>query len=202
MIYLLSCNLSEIFIVFLYGLFNFPFSILPLQILFLNLVTDIFPALALGLGKGNALIMKIPPRNPQQSIVIKRDWLTIAVYAALIAAPIMLVTWYCSYYLNYDAKVCNNITFFSLALAQLWHVLNLSSRKISFLTNEITRNLYIWGALLLCLFIIAVFYFVNPLNTAIGLQKLTASNWLIIAVTSIVPVFLIQLFKRVFKIID
>ncbi|MEJ7912962.1 MAG: HAD-IC family P-type ATPase, partial [Chitinophagaceae bacterium] len=200
LIYLLSCNLSEIFIVFMYGLFNFPFSILPLQILFLNLVTDIFPALALGLGKGNALIMKIPPRNPQQSIVIKKDWLTIAVYAALIAAPIMLVTWYCSYYLNYDAKVCNNITFFSLALAQLWHVLNLSSRKISFFTNEITRNLYIWGALLLCIIIIAVFYFVNPLNTSIGLQTLTASNWLIIVVTSIAPVFLIQLFKRFLKL--
>lgn len=202
LIYLLSCNLSEIFIVFLYGLLNFPFSILPLQILFLNLVTDIFPALALGLGKGNALIMKLPPRNPQQSIVIKRDWLTISVYAALIAAPIILVTWYCSSYLNYDAKVCNNITFFSLALAQLWHVLNLSSSKISFLTNEITRNVYVWGALLLCIIIIAVFYFVSPLKIAIGLQTLTVSTWLIIAVTSIAPVFLIQLFKRLFKIID
>lgn len=202
LVYLLSCNLSEIFIVFFYGLLNFSFSILPLQILFLNLVTDIFPALALGLGKGNKLIMKIPPRNPKEPIVLKRDWYTISLYAILLSLPIMLVTWYCSYYLKYDAKLCNNITFFSLALSQLWHVLNLSSRKISFVNNEITRNKFIWAALLLCIIIMAIFYFVSPLNKTIGLQMLSASNWLLILATSISPIVLIQLFKRLFKILD
>ena len=200
--YLLSCNLSEIFIVFFYGLLNLPFSILPLQILFLNLVTDIFPALALGLGKGNELIMKIPPRNPQEPIVMKKDWFTINAYAVLSALPIILVTWYCSYYLKYDAQLCNNISFFSLALSQLWHVLNLSSRKISFINNEITHNKFIWAALLLCIIIMAVFYFVSPLNEYIGVQMLSANTWLIISLTSIAAVVLIQLFKRVFKIID
>ncbi len=202
LMYLLSCNLSEILIVFFYGLLNFPFSVLPLQILFLNLVTDIFPALALGLGKGNDLIMKIPPRNPQQPIIIKKDWVTINVYAVLLALPIMVVTWYCSYYLKYNAELCNNITFFSLALSQLWHVLNLSSHKISFINNEITCNKFTWAASLLCIVILAVFYFISPLNKYIGLQMLSINIWLIIATTSIAPVFLIQLFKRGFKIID
>ena len=202
LMYLLSCNLSEIFIVFFYGLLNLPFSILPLQILFLNLVTDIFPALALGLGKGNELIMKIPPRNPQEPIVMKKDWFTINAYAVLSALPIILVTWYCSYYLKYDAQLCNNISFFSLALSQLWHVLNLSSRKISFINNEITHNKFVWAALLLCIIIMAVFYFVSPLNEYIGVQMLSANTWLIITLTSIAAVVLIQLFKRVFKIID
>ena len=202
LMYLLSCNLSEIFIVFFYGLFNFPFSILPLQILFLNLVTDIFPALALGLGKGNDLIMKIPPRNPQEPIITKRDWFTINTYALLLALPIMLASWYCSYYLNYEAQICNNITFFSLALSQLWHVLNLSSIKISFFNNEITRNKFTWAAMILCLAIMAVFYFITPLNKTLGLQMLSINTWLIIAATSIAPVFLIQLFKRAFKLID
>jgi Ca2+-transporting ATPase len=166
------------------------------------LVTDIFPALALGLGKGNKLIMKSPPRNPREPIVTKRDWFTINIYALLLALPILLVTWYCSYYLKYDAKLCNNITFFSLALSQLWHVLNLSSRKVSFFNNEITRNKFIWAALLLCLAIMAVFYFVSPLNKYIGVQMLTTNTWLIITLTSITPVFLLQLFKRIFKIID
>ncbi len=202
LMYLLSCNLSEIFIVFFYGLLNFQFSILPLQILFLNLVTDIFPALALGLGKGNKLIMQIPPRNPQEPIVLKRDWFTINAYAVLLALPIMLVTWYCSQYLKYDAQTCNNITFFSLALSQLWHVLNLSSRKISFVNNEVTRNTFVWGALLLCLAIMAVFYFVHPLNTYIGVKMLSGNIWLIITATSFAPVILIQVFKRVFKVVD
>ena len=202
LIYLLSNNLSEIFIVFFYGLFNFPFSILPLQILFLNLVTDIFPALSLGLDKGNDIIMKMPPRNPKEPIVVKRDWFTISIYAVLLALPIMAVTWYCSFYLEYDSRICNNITFFSLALSQLWHWVNLPSRKISFINNEITRNKFMWAALLLCIAIMALFYFVSPLNKTLGLQMLSINTWLIIGATSIAPVILIQLFKRLLKVID
>ena len=202
LVYLLSCNLSEIFIVFFYGLFNFPFSILPLQILFLNLVTDIFPALALGLSKGNKLIMKMPPRNPKEAILVKKEWFTIIAYAILMALPIIAVTWYCSYYLKLDAKLCNNLTFLSLALAQLWHVLNLTSNKISFFNNEITKNKFIWFALLLCIVILAIFYVFAPLNKIIGLQLLPLNLWLIIVATSFAPIVLIQLLKRLFKIID
>jgi len=202
LVYLLSCNLSEILIVFLYGLLNFPYSILPMQILFLNLVTDIFPALALGMGKGNKLIMKLPPRNPKEPIATKRDWLNIVAYAILLAIPIFSVTWYCSHYLKYDAKVCNNITFFSLALSQLWHVFNLPSRKISFFKNEITQNKFVWSALLLCISILLLFYWINPLNTIIGIQTLNTNILLLIIATSFAPVVFIQLFKRLIKIID
>jgi len=202
LVYLLSCNLSEIFIVFLYGLLNFSFSILPLQILFLNLVTDIFPALALGMGKGNELTMKNPPRNPAEAIVVKKDWINVIVYALLLALPIITVSWYCSYYLNYEPSICNNITFFSLALSQLWHVFNLSSRKISFIKNEVTRNTFVWYALLLCMIIMAVFYLVTPLKEILGLQTLDANMWSIIVGTSFAPVLLIQLLKRTIKIID
>ena len=202
LVYLLSCNLSEIFIVFLYGLFNFPFSILPLQILFLNLVTDIFPALALGLGKGNKLTMKNPPRNPKEPIIIKKDWINILVYAFLLALPIISVTWYCSHYLKYEPDICNNITFFSLAFAQLWHVFNLPSRKISFFKNEVTQNKFVWSALLLCLIIILVFDFVTPLSKILGLEPLHLNIWFIIVATSFIPVVFIQLLKRVIKVIE
>lgn len=202
LVYLLSCNLSEIFIVFIFGLLNFQFSILPMQILFLNLVTDIFPALALGMGKGNKLIMNNPPRNPKEPIAVKKDWINIIIYATLLAIPIIVVTWYCSVYLKIDPKICNNIAFFSLALSQLWHVFNLSSRKISFLKNEITQNIFVWAAIVICSIIMVVFYLVSPLNTIIGLQKLDLNIWLIIIFTSLIPVLFIQLFKRVFKIID
>jgi Ca2+-transporting ATPase len=202
LVYLLSCNLSEIFIVFVYGFLNFPFSILPLQILFLNLVTDIFPALALGMGKGNELTMKNPPRNPKEAIIVKKDWINIIVYANMLALPIMLVTWYCSRYLKYEPAICNNITFFSLALSQLWHVFNLSSCKISFFRNEVTHNKFIWTALLFCIIILAVFYWVTPLKEILGLHTLNGTMWLIIVATSIAPVVLIQLLKRALKIVD
>jgi Ca2+-transporting ATPase len=202
LIYLLSCNLSEVLIVFVLGIFNFPFSILPLQILFLNLVTDIFPALALALDKGNELTMKNPPRNPSEAIIVKKDWMNIIVYASLIALPIISVSFYCSYYLQYEPAVCNNIAFLTIILSQLWHVLNLSSRKVSFIKNEITRNAFVWYALLLCMVIVAVFYFVAPLKEILGFQTLDLTMWMIIVGTSFTPVLLIQLLKRGIKIID
>jgi len=202
LVYLLSCNLSEIFIVFLYGLFNFPFSVLPLQILFLNLVTDIFPALALGMGKGNEWTMKLPPRNPQDALIVKKEWINIVVYAILLTLPILSVAWYCSKYLHYTPEICNNVTFYSLALCQLWHVFNLSSRKVSFFSNEVTRNLFVWAALVLCVLIIAVFYWVPQLRALLGLQLLPVNTWLIILATSISPIVFIQLCKRVLKLVD
>ena len=62
MFYLLSCNLSEIITVGLASAVNAPLPILPMQILFLNLVTDVFPALALGVGESGDFIMEQPPR--------------------------------------------------------------------------------------------------------------------------------------------
>jgi len=84
----------------------------------------------------------------------------------------------------------------------LWHVFNLSSRKISFTNNEVTRNPFVWYALILCIVIIAVFYIVAPLNEILGLQMLNTTIWLIIIGTSFIPVLLIQLLKRAIRIID
>ena len=134
--------------------------------------------------------------------MIKKDWTSILVYALALALPIILTTWYCSYYLKYNAQLCNNITFFSLALSQLWHVLNLSSRKVSFLRNEVTTNYFVWAALLLCILLIGGVYWIAPLREILGLQTIEGSVWLLILAISIVPVVLIQLLKRSFKITD
>ena len=201
LVYLLSCNLSEILIVFLFGLLNFPFSLLPLQILFLNLVTDIFPALALGLGKGNELIMKMPPRNPKEEIITRKDWINVVAYAILLALPVMFVSWYGNRYMDWKPEVCNNITFLGIALAQLWHVFNLPSRKISFLNNEVTRNRFVWYALLICVVIIGIFYFVAPLKKILALETLNGTVWLIILAASLAPIVLIQALKRLLKVI-
>ena len=79
-IYLLSCNFAEIISVAAASLINLPLPLLPLQILFLNLVTDVFPALALGVGKGDKNEMKQPPRDPKEPILTKKLWRTTALY--------------------------------------------------------------------------------------------------------------------------
>jgi Ca2+-transporting ATPase len=68
-LYLLSCNLSEIMIVGLASVSGMPLPILPLQILYLNLVTDVFPAFALGAGEGEKNVMDSPPRDPKEALL-------------------------------------------------------------------------------------------------------------------------------------
>jgi len=80
-IYLLSCNTSEVAVVGMATVVNAPLPLLPLQILFLNLVTDVFPALALGVGQGDPQAMKNPPRDPVEAILPARLWWRIGGYA-------------------------------------------------------------------------------------------------------------------------
>src|SRR5690606_19218795 len=83
-LYLLSCNLSEIMVVGFASLSGMPLPILPLQILFLNLVTDVFPAFALGAGEGEKDVMQRPPRDPCEPLMPPRLWAAVAGHGAVI----------------------------------------------------------------------------------------------------------------------
>jgi Ca2+-transporting ATPase len=85
-IYLLSGNVGEIILVSIASLLNAPLPLLPLQILYINLVNDAFPALALGVGEGEPALMKRPPRPAKEPILARRHWLAIAGYGLVIAA--------------------------------------------------------------------------------------------------------------------
>lgn len=195
-IYLLSCNLSEILIVAAMGFVSLSLTLLPLQILFLNLVTDVFPALALGMGKASSLIMKDPPRDPKAPILINKEWGNIFFYSIIMTLAVFGAVAYGYYFLHLDNSTCNNIAFFSLAFSQMWHVFNMSSIKVSFFKNEITQNLYIWGALLICTICMASISFIEPLREVLAVKPLSPTLWLLILITSIIPVVIIQVVRR------
>ena len=87
--YLLSCNVSEILIIALASFAGAPLPLLPLQILFLNLVTDVFPALALGVGEGSPGVMDRPPRDKEEPILTRGHWRAISGYSAAITASVL-----------------------------------------------------------------------------------------------------------------
>src|SRR5690606_28835977 len=88
-LYLLSCNISEVMTVGAAFVVGSVLPITPLQILFLNLVTDVFPALALGVGKGDPSIMEQPPREPDEPVVSRRNWFEIAGYGSMITLAVL-----------------------------------------------------------------------------------------------------------------
>lgn len=194
-IYLVSCNLSEIFIVTLLG-FLFPQSILfPLQILFLNMVTDIFPALALGLGKGDNTIMNNPPRDPKKLIVSNRDWYEILLYAAVISLSVVSAIYYHIYFYSADEIILNNLAFITLAFAQLFHVFNMSSKNAKLIINDITKNKFVWIALVLCISFFAIVFVVPTFRMVLKLAVLPIEVWIISIVSGLLPLVIIQSYK-------
>ena len=200
-VYLLSCNLSEILIVATASFMNLPQPLMPLQILFINMITDTFPALAIGMGEGDeAVVMKRKPRKSTVPIISNADWLAVAIYSLCLTAAVIGIELYSLRVQKIDDTVVNNITFYTLILAQLWHVFNMSSRETSFFRNQITENKYIWMALVLCVVTSVGVYFIPPIRTALSLVEMETTHVLVIVVASLLPVALIQLLKRVFKV--
>jgi len=196
--YLLSCNVSEVLVVGLASLLSAPLPILPLQILYLNLVTDIFPALALGMGEGEADVMRRPPRDPSESILMRRHWLGITGFSLLITIAVLGAMLYSLSVLQLPQEEAVTISFLTLALAQLWHVFNMRGVRTGFFKNEITRNRYIWGAIVLCLALIALAVWLPGLAYVMQIVPPEPEGWLLVLAASLFPWGLGQLYLSLF----
>jgi len=195
-VYLLSCNLAEILSVVFASLINIPLPLLPLQILFLNLVTDTFPALALGMGKGDKSIMDLPPRDPKEQIITPLIWRTIIVYGLCVTFVVTGVTLYTHFVLKLPSSVVNNISFYTLVWVQLLHVFNIPSRIHSFFNNEVMRNKWVWAAIVMSVFLIVIAYLIPVIREALTLLPLTIGQYLIVFFAGLGALILIQVVKR------
>jgi Ca2+-transporting ATPase len=201
-VYLVSCNLSEIFIVIILGFVAPASTLLPLQILFLNMVTDVLPALALGLGKGDKTVMKKPPRDPKHLIISNKDWITVNLYATAITLSVIVAVFYCNYTISTDSKILNNVAFITLAFAQLFHVFNMYSAHSNFLVNDITKNKFVWMALVICTILLVLVYAIPQMRLALGLEILSANLWVVSILAGLIPLFLVQGYKIILHTIN
>jgi len=195
-IYLLSCNLSELMSVGIAFFINLASPLFPLQILFLNMVTDIFPALALGLNKEADQVMQDPPRNPASPLLSKIGWWAIVVHATGMTIAVIGALLFGVFYLETSPNVSNNLAFYTLILAQLWQVFNLPKSSQSFFNNEITRNKYVWLALLICIAITVAMYFIPTTKAILHLETITFELLGIVFLFSLFPIVWSQFFKK------
>jgi Ca2+-transporting ATPase len=196
-LYLLSCNISEILVVALASVVNAPLPIRPLQILFLNLVTDVFPALALGVGEGDPEVMERPPRDPDEPIMTRDHWLTIAGYGTLITASVLSVLALALVWQNMEQERAVTLSFLTLAFAQLWHVFDMRAPNSGLLRNEITQNLYVWGALVLCVGLLLLVIYVPFLADILGIVRPGPTGWALVIGFSLVPLVVGQIVKLI-----
>ncbi len=201
-IYLLSGNISQLLAIFIASLMGIPLPLLPLQILFLNVVNDVFPAFALGVGSGGDNVMDSSPRDPQEGIITGYNWKEIGFYGVLIAAA-TLGAFYLGYleFGTFDSSRVVTISFLTLAFARLWHVFNMRSEGSDVLRNEVTSNKYVWGAIGLCTGLLLTATYLPGFSTeilktvGIGLKE-----WSIILPMSVLPLIVVQVWKEFKKL--
>ncbi|WP_136667955.1 cation-translocating P-type ATPase [Flavobacterium sp. H122] len=205
-IYLLSCNMSELLVVSLAALSNLHFQLIPLQILFINLITDVLPALALGVSNGNNFVMKEKPRDPSEPLLKIKQWKAVWIYAAIISICTLGAVFVSHYFVHtrkdFDPKLCNNILFFTLIACQLLHVFNMASVKSSFFRSEVFRNKYVWYALLASILIMVSIFYIPLAGHALEIQEFKFIDWIVVIVSAIVFLLVIQFLKRVKVIQD
>ncbi len=197
--FLLSCNIGEILLVFTSILLNLPVPLLAIQLLWLNLVTDSFPALALGVEKGDPDIMKIPPRDTKEPILTKSMLRGIILQSLAIAiASLLSYRWGLMTY-GGDLIKARTIVFTSLITAELLRAFSSRSQKYTlFNIGLFTNKTMVFAVLISFTLLLLVVYvpFLQPIfnTTALGLK-----DWPVILGFAVIPLIVGELSKVIFK---
>lgn len=189
--YLLSGNLSAIITVLFASIAALPVPFVAVQLLFINLVTDSLPALAIGMEPGNPDILKRKPRDPKASLLDKKFVTQISIQGFLISLSV--ITAFLLGLRDTPAIACT-MAFSTLTFARLLHGFNCRSQhsifKIGFKNNWYSLAAFALGTVLLALIL-----FVPALHGLFAVQPLTAQEVWLIVILAIIPTILIQLVK-------
>ena len=187
--YLLSANFGEVMTMFVATMAGW--SILePIHILWINLVTDVFPAIALGLEEAEADIMNHPPRG-KSSNFLSNGVLPSIFYQGFFEGGITLfVFWYATHIANWGNPVGETMAFATLGLIQLFHAFNVKSVYKSLGTVGAFKNKLFNYAILLSAAMLLSVMVIPGLTTVFDVAILTAEQWLFVvgAAFSIVPI--------------
>ncbi len=196
--YLLSCNLSEILTVFFALMIGWPLPLVALQILWLNLITDIFPAFALAMEKSSPDVMKRTPRDPQEPLLTWDFSVLIAWQGTLLAIATLVafgigLRWYG----NQDEGLqrASTMAFMTLALVQIVHVFDARSQSRSIFTSRLFTNAWLWTAVTICVLLQIAAVYTPLLRTILHTVWLSKSEWLVILSCSLIPVALVETVK-------
>lgn len=199
--FLLSCNIGEILIVFVSILVGWEMPLVPIQLLWLNLVTDSFPALALGVEPAEPNIMNQKPRNTKEGILDKSMYGGIIFQAIAISATTLLAFYWAMGRYGVETHMTHIRTIVMVTLITAELLRSFSSRsqdytlfRIGFFTNK-SMNLSVLGAFLLT---VAVVY-VPVLAGIFNLEPLTFTDWEIVMMFAFIPLVAGELYKALFK---
>lgn len=196
--YLISCNISEVIVVTLGVLLGYPSPISPIQILWINLITDGFPALALGMEPAEKHIMSRPPRDTSRGILHGKRW----VFMVLEGTVMGLATFALFVYAlrNYSYPVAQTLAFTALGVSQLVHAFNNRSTRLSLVDMGIFSNpkLILATGISFALQIAVVHTAMG--NHVFDTTALNINHWLLVLSVALVPLSAVELKKLLYRL--
>ena len=202
--FLLSSNLSEVLAIFTATLIGFTI-LKPVHLLWINLITDCFPALALGVEKAEPGIMEREPRNSKDGI-FAQGLLADVIFQGFVIAAITVVAFFIGYYYQFgnfavweqESGHGMTMAFIALSMTEVFHSLNMRSRTKSIFTMG-SQNIFLWGAFALSLILTTAVVEIPPIADAFGFTPVSVREYvtaLALAVAVVVVVEIQKLIKR------
>lgn len=209
-IFLLSCNLGEVITVFASILFFWPVPLLPTQILWINLITDTFPALALGVDPGDKDVMKRKPRDPKESFFAEG-----AAIRAIIGGTLIGVLTLAAFYFGLSeygyslgsTDIPENVLTYSrtmsfvvLAASQLFYSLTMRNSAKSILQIGLFSNKYLIGAIIIGFILQYGVISVPFLADAFNVHNLSVGDWGLVVLFALIPLIVNEVIKIFMRI--
>jgi len=195
--YLLSCNIGEVLTMFLAALLGLPMPLLPVQILWVNLVTDGLPAMALGVDNANPNIMQRPPRLPGESVFsrgLSRKIIGRGIQIGLSTLFVFSVI----YYLQNDLALARTAAFATLVYCQLFHVFDCRSETVNIFELKFASNKYLLAAVVFSTVMQLSVMYIPFLSAIFSTVPLALGDWaLVLAVSG--WTFMLNGCKHLFK---
>ena len=193
--FLLSCNVSEVLVMLFAVLIGLPLPLLPIQILWMNLVTDGFPALALAVDPKSPDLMKQPPRRPEARLLDGSTLLAIGAQGLMLGAISLGAFAYSLYGLHQEVEQARAVAFTVMVIAQLVHAFNCRSERWSLFQVGLWTNRPLLLAFSLSLGFQIVVLTVPAVSTIFKVVPLPIEDWALMGAMGVLPFFLMELIK-------
>lgn len=190
-LFLLSGNMAGIFAVLYTSLMALPVPFQPVHLLFINLLTDSLPAIAIGMEKPEKDLLSQKPRDPKAGIMTK-DFVGLMMGQGALIAVVTMIAFYLGLQIN--AATASTMAFATLTLARLFHGFNCRSTHSIFRLG-FTSNIYSVGAFFLGVFLLAFVLFVPFMHPLFSVETLTAVQIGFIGLLAVIPTIIIQIIK-------
>ena len=193
--FLLSCNIGEILVVFLSMLFRWPIPLLPIHLLWINLLTDALPALALGTEKKEPGIMLDPPRNPKEPIIDHSMTVNIIVQSLAMTAAVLGAYYFGGH--NYNLATGRTYAFMTITLCELFRAYACRSERFTLAKIGFFSNRAMNIAAVISFLLLAVVILIPGLRSVFSVVSFNWEDWDFVILVSLIPLLFGELTKVV-----